>query len=82
MNSFIVYVTYFSTVERMYAYKTLDAAEAKQLALCKEWVTDTFDSFIKDNNINLKDVTLETYDDYFMKIESDVYIGIEEVVIQ
>ena len=77
---YIVYVTYFNTVERLYAFNNKVDAQAKHLEQLEEWVNDDqFQQYITDNEIT--NVTAETYEDYFLEVEDDVYIGIDKVIL-
>ena len=52
----------------------------KRLELLKQWVDeDQFNSYIAKNKID--EVTLETYDDYFLEIEDDSYVGIDSAIL-
>ena len=77
---FIVYVTYGITVENLFAFNLQSDAEEKRLELLKQWVNeDQFNSYIAKNKID--EVTLETYDDYFLEIEDDSYVGIDSAIL-
>ena len=77
---FIVYVTYGITVENLFAFSLQSDAEEKRLQLLKQWVNeDQFNSYIAKNKID--EVTLETYDDYFLEIEDDSYVGINSAIL-
>ena len=77
---FIVYVTYGVTVENLFAFSLQSDAEEKRLQLLKQWVNeDQFNSYIAKNKID--EVTLETYDDYFLEIEDDSYVGIDSAIL-
>ena len=77
---FIVYVTYGITVENLFAFNLQSDAEEKRLQLLKQWVDeDQFNSYIAKNKID--EVTLETYDDYFLEIEDDSYVGIYSAIL-
>ncbi len=77
---FIVYIIYGVTVENLFAFNLQSDAEAKRLELLKQWVDeDQFNSYITKNKID--EVTLETYDDYFLEIEDDSYVGIDSVIL-
>jgi len=77
---YIVYLTYFSTVEQIYSFKSLESAETKQLELSHKWVnTDTWDTFLSNQNVSI--VTLDTFCDYFMEVEDDCYVGIDKVIL-
>ena len=75
---YVVYVTYFNEVERVFAFTNLEQAEAKQLELCNEWVNkDQFAQFAKYTNLD-KEPTLEHYLDYFLEYEDDAYVSIKQ----
>lgn len=77
---YIVYVTYFNTVERLYAFNNKVDAQAKHLEQLEEWVNyDQFQQYITDNEIT--NVTAETYEDYFLEVEDDAYVGIDKVIL-
>lgn len=77
---FIVYVTYGVTVENLFAFNSQSDAEAKRLELLKQWVNeDQFNSYIAKNKVD--EVTLETFDDYFLEVEDDSYVGIDYVIL-
>ena len=77
---FIVYVTYGITVENLFAFNLQSDAEEKRLELLKQLVDkDQFNSYIAKNKID--EVTLETYDDYFLEVEDDSYVGIDSAIL-
>lgn len=77
---FIVYITYGNTVENLFAFNLKSDAEEKRLQLLKQWVDkDQFNSYIAKNKID--EVTLETYDDYFLEVEDDSYVGIDSAIL-
>ncbi len=82
MTNFIVYVMYCQGIEDMYGFTTLEAARAKQLDLSQKWARDSFDTYLVENCIADESITLETYDNYFMEVEDDVYVGVNEVIIE
>ena len=70
-----------SCVELMYAYKKKEDAEAKCFELNRKWVNeDNFNQYIKDNKIT--QISLETYNDYYLEVEDDSYVGINKVVLE
>ena len=78
---FIVYVTYLNSVEQMYAFASKENAEAKCFELSRKWVDeDSFAKYIKDNKIT--QISLETYNDYYLEVEDDSYVGINTVVLE
>ena len=77
---YIVYVTYFNTVERLYAFNNEVDAQAKRLEQLKEWVNDDqFQQYVTENEIT--NITADTYDDYFSEVEDDTYVGINKVIL-
>ena len=77
---YIVYVTYFNTVEQLYAFNNEADAQAKRLEQLKEWVNDDeFQQYITNNEIT--NITADTYDDYFLEVEDDAYVGINKVIL-
>ena len=78
---FIVYVTYLGSVEQVYAFESKENAEAKCFELSRKWVNeDSFNQYIKDNKIT--QISLETYNDYYLEVEDDSYVGINRVVLE
>ena len=78
---FIVYVTYLGGVELTCAFESKENAEAKCFELSRNWVNeDSFDKYIKDNKIT--QISLETFNDYYLEVEDDSYVGINRVVIE
>lgn len=78
---FIVYVKYIDCVESMFAFETKESAEAKCFELNRHWVNkERFDQFIKDNKIT--QITLETYNDYYLEVVDDSYVGINKVILE
>ena len=78
---FIVYATHLWDVEQVYAFESKENAEAKCFELNRKWVNeDSFDQYIKDNKIT--QISLETYNDYYMEVEDDSYVGINRVVLE
>lgn len=78
---FIVYVTYVNSMELMYAFDSKENAEAKCLELNRKWVNeDNFNQYIKDNKVT--QISLETYNDYYLEVEDDSYVGINRVVLE
>ena len=77
---YIVYVTYFNTVEQLYAFNNEADAQAKRLEQLKEWVNeDQFQQWVTENEIT--NITTETYDEYFLEIDDDAYVGINKVIL-
>ena len=78
---FIVYVTYIDCVELMSAFETKESAEARCFELNRLWANkDSFDKYIKDNKIT--QISLETFNDYYLEVEDDSYVGINRVVLE
>ena len=78
---FIVYVTYINCLELMCAFETKESAEARCFELCRESVHEnSFDQYVKDNKIT--QITLETYNDYFLELDDGSYVGINKVVLE
>ena len=78
---FIVYLTYLNGMEQMYAFESKEDAEVKCFELSRKWVNeDSFNEYISDNKIT--QISLETYNDYYMEVEDDSYVGINRVVLE
>ena len=78
---FVVYVTYMSCVELMYAYEKKEDAEAKCFELNRQWVNEeSFNQYVKDNK--LTQITLDTYNNYYLEVEDDSYVDINKVVLE
>ena len=78
---FIVYVTYLGSVEQVYAFESKENAEAKCFELSRKWVNeDSFNEYIKNNKIT--QISLETFNDYYLEVEDDSYVGINRVVLE
>ena len=78
---FIVYVTYINCLELMYAFETKESAEAKCIELNRQWVSEnSFNQYIKDNKVT--QISLETYNDYYLEVEDDSYVGINKVILE
>ena len=78
---FIVYLTYLNGMEQMYAFESKEDAEAKCFELNRKWVNeDSFAQYIKDNKIT--QISLDTYNDYYLEVEDDSYVGINRVVLE
>ena len=78
---FIVYVTYINCLELMCAFETKESAEAKCFELNRQWANEkSFNQYLKDNKIT--QINLETYNDYYLKVEDDSYVGINSVVLE
>ena len=78
---FIVYVLYLNSMEQMYAFESKESADAKCFELSRKWVNeDSFAQYIKDNKIT--QISLDTYNDYYLEVEDDSYVGINKVVLE
>ena len=78
---FIVYVTHIDCVELTCAFETKESAEARCFELNRLWANkDSFNQYIKDNKIT--QISLETYNDYYLEVEDDSYVGINKVVLE
>ena len=78
---FIVYVTYIDCIEVMCAFESKESAEARCFELNRQWANkDSFNQYIKDNKIT--QISLETYNDYYLEVEDDSYVGINRVVLE
>ena len=78
---FIVYVTYINCIELMYAFESKENAEAKCFELNWQWVNNSnFHQYIKDRKIS--QISLETFNDYYLEVEDDSYVGINRVVLE
>ena len=78
---FIVYATHLGSVEQVYAFESKENAEVKYFELSRKWVNeDSFDEYIKDNKIT--QISLDTFNDYYLEIEDDSYVGINRVVLE
>ena len=78
---FIVYLTYLNSMEQMYAFESKEDAEVKCFELNRKWVNeDSFAQYIKDNKVT--QISLETYNDYYLEVEDDSYVGINKIVLE
>ena len=78
---FIVYVTYLNSVELTCAFESKENAEAKCFELNRQWVNEnSFNQYLKDNKIT--QINLDTYNDYYLEVEDDSYVGISKVVLE
>ena len=78
---YIVYLTYLNGMEQMYAFESKENAEAKCFELNRQWANEkSFNQYIKDNKIT--QISLETYNDYYLKVEDDSYVGINKVNLE
>lgn len=77
----IVYVLYLNNIEQMYAFESKEDAEVKCFELNRQWANEkSFNQYIKDNKIT--QISLETYNDYYLEVEDDSYIGINTVILE
>ena len=78
---FIVYATHLCGVEQVYAFESKENAEAKCFELNRQWANEkSFNQYIKDNKIT--QINLDTYNDYYLEVEDDSYVGINKVVLE
>ena len=78
---YIVYLTYLNGMEQMYAFESKEDAEVKCFELSRKWVyEDSFTQYVKDNKIT--QISLETFNDYYLEVEDDSYVGINRVVLE
>ena len=78
---FIVYVTYLNCVEIMCAFESKESAEARCFELNRLWANEkSFNQYLKDNK--RIQITLDTYNDYYLEVEDDSYVGINKVVLE
>ena len=78
---FIVYVTYICGVELMCAFETKESAEARCFELNRLWANkDSFNEYLVGNKIT--QINLDTYNDYYLEVEDDSYVGINKVILE
>ena len=78
---FIVYVTYINCIELMYAFESKENAEARCFELNRLWANkDSFNEYLVDNKIT--QISLETFNDYYLEVEDDSYVGMNRVVLE
>ena len=78
---FIVYATHLCGVEQVYAFESKEKAEAKCFELNWQWVNNNnFHQYLTDNRIT--QISLETFNDYYLEVEDDSYVGINRVVLE
>ena len=78
---FVVYVTYINCIELMFAFDSKENAEIKCFELNRQWVNEkSFNQYLIDNKIT--QISLETYNDYYLEVEDDAYVGINKVVLE
>ena len=78
---FIVYLTYLNGMEQIYAFESKEMAEVKCFELNRKWVNeDSFTQYVKDNKIT--QISLETYNDYYLEVEDDSYVGMKRLVLE
>lgn len=77
----IVYVLYLNSMEQMYAFESKEDTEVKCFELNRKWVNeDSFNQYLKDNKIT--QISLETYNYYYLEVEDDSYVGINTVILE
>lgn len=78
--TFVVSVIYKNNIEKVFVYTDKDVARKKRLALCKEWCNkDSVEKWLaKGNTLD----NLDNYCDYFMEVEDDAYVQLNEVVLE
>ena len=78
---YIVYVTYLNTMEQVYAFESKENAEVKCFELNRQWANEkSFNQYITDNKIT--QISLDTYNDYYLEVEDDSYVGINKVILE
>ena len=78
---FIVYATHLCGVEQVFAFESKESAEARCFELSRLWANkDSFNEYISDNKIT--QISLETFNDYYLEVEDDSYVGINKVVLE
>ena len=78
---FIVYVTHLSGVEQVFAFESKENAEVKCFELNRKWANkDSFNEYLVDNKIT--QISLDTYNDYYLEVEDDSYVGINKAVLE
>ncbi len=78
---YVVYVTHLGNVELMCTFESKESAEAKCFELNRQWANEkSFNQYLKDNK--RIQITLETYNDYYLEVEDDSYVGINRVVLE
>ena len=78
---FIVYTTHLGGVEQVFAFESKENAEAKCFELNRTWANkDSFNEYLSDNKIT--QINLDTYNDYYLEVEDDSYVGINRVVLE
>ena len=78
---YVVYASYYNTMEEMFVFTDYEQATAKQLELSLKWVnSDKFNAFLQANPTIA--ITVDTMTDYYMENEEDTYVGfIERILI-
>ncbi len=77
---YVVIVTYLNTVERVFVYDSEDKANKKAFLLNCEWVNkDDFLRYLEEDNIDT--ISLETYRDFYLRKESDIFVDIKKSVL-
>ena len=78
---YVVYVTYINCIELIYAFESKENAEARCFELNRLWANkDSFNEYLTDNRIT--QISLETFNDYYLEVEDDSYVGINRVVLE
>ena len=78
---YVVYVTYINGIELMCAFETKESAEARCFELNRLWANkDSFNEYLVGNKIT--QISLETFNDYYLEVEDDSYVGINRVVLE
>ena len=78
---FIVYLTYLNGMEQMYAFESKEDAEVKCFELNRQQVNEkSFNQYLKDNK--RIQINLDTYNDYYLEVEDDSYVGINKVILE
>ncbi len=78
---YVVYVTYLGNVELICTFESKESAEAKCFELNRQWANEkSFNQYIKDNKVT--QISLETFNDYYLEVEDDSYVGINKVVLE
>ena len=79
---YIVYITYYNTVENLFAFTDKADAQAKRLELAVHWVNeDQFTEYCKENDLNHHIADIANYDNYWMEVEDDAYVGMDQVIL-
>lgn len=80
---YIVYVTYGVTVEQIHPFFNKEKAEHCYLKLLNEWVNeDSFQDYLNNLSVKPTELTAEIYEDYFLCVEDDAYVGFRTAYIE